>query len=150
LARSVIEVSGQYPIVGYYTYSPPYGEDEASFPLINDDMLKNKLVLPHNAGYDGSFWTGICILNPNNYPVTVSVTPYDDAGRPMENLVMPISLGVGEKETFTVQSKFGGSTSDIYFITFEENTLAPIGGFYLFGNIVDGKLSVEMLSGANM
>ncbi|MBC2714672.1 MAG: hypothetical protein HF978_05115 [Desulfobacteraceae bacterium] len=150
-ARSMLEITGQYPVVGYYTYSPPYGKDEASFPLINDDMLKSKLVLPHYAGQGGHFWTGICICNPNNYPVTVSVQPYDGNGRAGEDLMMTtMSLGAGEKEIFTVRSKFGDSASDISFIEFEENEQAPIGGFYLFGNIKNGKLSVEMLTGANM
>jgi len=150
LSGSVLEITGQNPIVGYYSYSPPYGKDEASFPLLTADMLKSKLVLPHNAGQEGGFWTGICICNPNDYSVSVTATPYDSDGQALEDLVMTMPLAAGKKEILTVRSKFGAEASRISFIEFEETSQAVIGGFYLFGNIFNGKYSVEMVSGANM
>lgn len=150
IARSILEITGQHPIVGYYTYSPPYGKDEASFPLISDDMLKPRLILPHYAGQGGQFWTGICVFNPNQHAVNVSVQPYDGSGQPLDDLAVTMALGASEKKIFTVHSKFGDAAADISFIVFEEKSSSPIGGFYQYGNNKDGKPSVEMLTGANM
>ncbi len=146
---SILEVCGQLPIVGYYTYSPPYGYDEASFPLMDQSMFKSDLVLPHYAGQGGYFWTGICICNPNADSVSVKIQPYDNKGEMDEGSVTTISLDAGAYEVFTIRSLFGETVSkEIAFITFQAQE--PIGGFYLFGNMKDGKPGVEMLCGANM
>lgn len=149
-AGSVLEISGQFPITGYYTYSPPSGKDEAGFPLMNDAVFANKLVMPHYAGQGGYFWTGVCVCNPNHFPVDVSVKPIDNNGAVIEDLVYSMPLDSGEKDIFVVGFKFGKRAGEIAFIEFEETGGASVGGFYLFGNMKDGACSMEMLTGANM
>ncbi|MFZ2630271.1 MAG: hypothetical protein WA081_02445 [Desulfosalsimonadaceae bacterium] len=151
-AGSVLEISGQYPITGYYSYSPPSGKDEAGFPLMNDAAFASKLVMPHYAGQGGYFWTGVCICNPNDFPVDISVRPFDGNGAVIDDLVTSMPLEAGAEKTFTVRSEFGEQASTIAYIEFQEEAFgAPIGGFYLYGKEKgDGTPGVEMASGANM
>ncbi len=149
LYRSVLEITGQYAVVGYYTYSPPYGGDEASFPLLDANSFAGELVLPHQAGDQGSFWTGAGVCNPSTRTVEVTASPYNHDGVKMQEAVEKISLGPGAYDVFTVSSKFGENASRISFIRFQSNN-GPIGGFYMFGNIKDNRQSVEMLAGANL
>jgi hypothetical protein len=113
-------------------------------------MLKNRLVLPHNTGEGVPFWTGVCLFNPNGYSVTVTALPYDGGGRPREDLLEELTIRAGEKEIFAVHSKFVNLGEEIAYIVFEAEAPSVIGGFYLFGNMVGRRMSVEMLTGANM
>jgi len=151
-ADSVLEISGQYAITGYYSYSQPIGKDEASMPLLTADDFSGRMVVPHHAGQDGwQFWTGVGVCNPNDFAVKISVKSFDASGTLIDDLGESISLAAGAKEIFTVGEKFGNRASEIAYMEFEEELYgAPIGGLYLYGDMKNGKSGVEMLSGANM
>lgn len=150
LYRSVLEITGQYPIVGYYTYSPPYGGDEASYPLLDSKEFNNELLLPHYAGSGGAFWTGVCVCNPSGDSINVVMEPVDNSEKIISDGVKTVSLGPGAYDVFTVDQRFGEAASKISFIKFHSTNGSAIGGFYLYGNMKNGVPSVEMLSGANM
>jgi hypothetical protein len=149
LYRSVLKISGKYPIVGYYTFSAPNVGDEASYHLLDSNTLSAKLVLPSQAGDSASFWTKVGICNPGSGSVKVTMRPYDAAGLAISGAAKTISLGPGAYSVFTLSQKFGEDASRIAFIKFQSNS-SSIGGYYLLGNMKDNRQSVEMLAGANM
>jgi len=149
LYRSVLKISGKYPIVGYYTYTPSNIGDEASYHLLDSNILSDELVLPHQAGNSSTFWTKVGICNPGSSSVKVTMKPYDATGLVIPGSVKAITLGPGAYNVFLVSQKFGEAASRIAFIKFQSNS-GSIGGYYLFGNIKDNRLSYEMLTGANM
>jgi hypothetical protein len=149
--RSILEIRGEHPFVGYYTYTPRSGGDEASYPLLDEADLKPELTLTHYAGRGGYWWTGICVSNPSSFAVTVRVEPYDDDGNLMDGSVEYLDLDAGGCEVFAVRPFFGEATSEISFINLTtEEAQAPIGGFFMYGNMSDGKRMADMLTGANM
>lgn len=151
LFHSILDIVGQYPIAGYYTFSPSNGGDAASYPLMDVSFFKPELVLPHNPG-NAYWWTGIDLCNPNGFPVEVEIAPYDDSKDLMADHVVRINLEAGAYDVFLLGDLFKDVQSDISFITFQTKGVmpAPIGGFYLYGNMNNGQESVETLSGANM
>jgi hypothetical protein len=151
LYRSILEISGKYPVAGYYTFSPSTGGDDASFPLLDENALKSELVMPHYAGGD-RWWTGVGICNPNVNSVQILITPYDRNGDAMEALVETIQLPSGAYDVFNIKMKYGGDAADIAFmkITSADPEDALIGGFYLYGNKYNTYGVVKSLSGANM
>ena len=146
LYHSILEITGRYPLVGYYTYSVPDGKDNASYPLLDDSFFKGALSLPHYPGNDGYWWTGAVVCNPSSFAVTVRIEPYDRDGNLLEVRVISVNLDAGAYDVFEVASRFGESASGISFIKFRtEGDSGAIGGFYLYGNA-----GCHILSGANM
>ncbi len=152
LDRSILKIFGENPIAGYYSYSPPYGGDEAFYPLMDAQSFKAGLVLPHFAGKGGYFWTGIVICNPADYEVQVNMTPYGANGDAMAT--KSETMAPGAYTVFRVEQAFPDAVSKIEFIRFEGKDVlgadAPIGGFYMMGNMIKGVPKVEMVAGANM
>jgi hypothetical protein len=147
LYRSILEITGPYPLVGYVTYSTINGKDYASYPLLDDAHFKRMLSLPHYAGNDGYWWTGVVVCNPSGgAAVTVKIEPYDHDGKLLEGSVLSVNLGAGAYDVFDVASRFGESAPGISFIKFRtEGDSGAIGGFYLYGDSGN-----RILSGANM
>jgi hypothetical protein len=146
LYHSILEITGRYPLVGYFTYSTLNGKDDASYPLLDDAYFKSTLSLPHYPGNDGNWWTGVVVCNPSSFAVKVRIEPYDRDGNLMEGRVISVNLDAGAYDVFEVASRFGESASGISFIKFRtEGDSGAIGGFYLYGNSGD-----RILSGANM
>lgn len=146
LYHSILEITGRYPLVGYYTYSVPDGKDNASYPFLDDSFFKGALSLPHYPGNDGYWWTGVVVCNPSTVAATVIIEPYDHDGKLMEGSVMSVVLNAGAYDVFEVASRFGESESSISFIRFRtEGDSGAIGGFYLYGDRGN-----HILSGANM
>lgn len=146
LYHSILEITGLYPLVGYFTYSVPNGNDNASYPLPDDTYFKSTLSLPHYPGNDGYWWTGICVCNPSSFAVKVRIEPYDSEGNLMEESVIYLNLDAGAYDVFEVAYRFGEVASRISFIKFcSEGPGGAIGGFYLYSNSGD-----HILSGANM
>jgi len=146
LYHSILEITGTYPVVGYFTYSTISGGDKASYPLLEDSDFKGTLSLPHYAGNDGYWWTGVVVCNPSSFAVTVRIEPYDGTGNLMEGRVISVNLGAGAYDVFDVASRFGDSASGISFIRLRtEGDAGAIGGFYLYGDSGN-----QILSGANM
>ncbi len=54
LYHSILEITGRYPLVGYFTYSTINGTDDASYPLLDDTHFKSTLSLPHYPGNDAA------------------------------------------------------------------------------------------------
>jgi hypothetical protein len=146
LYHSIVEITGLYPLVGYFTYSTLNGGDDASYPLLDDTHFKSTLSLPHYAGNDGYWWTGVVVCNPSSFAVKVGIEPYDRDGNLMEGRVISVNLDAGAYDVFDVASRFGESASGISFLKFRtEGDSGAIGGFYLYGDIGN-----QILSGANM
>ena len=146
LYHSILEITGRYPLVGYSTYSTPTGGDKASYPLLDDTNFKGTLSLPHYAGNDGYWWTGVVVCNPSSSAQKVLIEPYDRNGNLLEGRVTSVNLDAGAYDVFDVASRFGDAASAISFIKFRmEGDAGAIGGFYLYGNRGD-----QILSGANM
>jgi hypothetical protein len=147
LYHSILEITGRYPLVGYFTYSTLSGTDDASYPLLDDTYFKSVLSLPHYPpGNDGSWWTGVAICNPSSFAVNVRIEPYDLGGNLLEGRVISVNLDAGAYDVFEVASRFGESASGISFLKFRtEGNSGAIGGFYLYGNRGN-----YILSGANM
>lgn len=152
LYRSILVITGTYPVAGYYMFSPPNGGDEAMYPLLDDTAFKNELVLAHNADDGGQWWTGVGLLNPNAYPVEIFLNPHDGAGL-MAPDAQTLTLKPGAYEVFTIRARFGKAAEEIAFMTFsaKDPVGAPIGGFYLYGNTGNRMIgNMKSLSGANM
>lgn len=152
LYRSILEITGEHPIAGYYMYSPPGGGDEAAYPLMDDAAFQNELILAHNADEGGRWWTGVGLLNPNAYPVEIFLTPHDGVGG-MAADAQTLTLKPGAYEVFTIRARFGEAAAGIAFMTFsaKDPVNAPIGGFYLYGNTGNRQIgNMKSLSGANM
>jgi hypothetical protein len=73
LYHSILEITGDSPLVGYFTYSVPDGRDNASYPLLDDSSFKGALSLPHYPGNDGYWWTGVVVCNPSAVAQTVRI-----------------------------------------------------------------------------
>jgi len=147
LYHSIVEITGRYPLVGYFSYSPSNGQDKASYPLLDDSSLKSALSLPHFPGDNsGYWWTGVVLCNPSLFPETVRMEPYDYDGNLMEGRVLTVNLEAGAYDVFDVASRFGEPAAGISFIRFRtEGSSGAIGGFYLYGNRGN-----NILSGSNM
>jgi hypothetical protein len=146
LYHSILEITGRYPLVGYFAYGTPNGGDEARYPLLDDTHFKGTLSLPHYAGNDGYWWTGAVVCNPSAVAEKVLIEPYDRNGKLLEGRVISVNLDAGAYDVFDVASRFGDAASAISFIKFRtEGGTGAIGGFYLYGNRGD-----QILSGANM
>jgi hypothetical protein len=152
LYHSILEIAGEYPLVGYYTFSTSDAEDDASFPLLDEMDFQDELILPHNTGHGADFWwTGFGICNPIGAAETVRIDPYDYDGNLMEDIVSRLLLEPGAYEVMDVQSLSAERFSEISWIKFsvEEPQGGLIGGFYLYGNKSEESPNT-MLSGANM
>jgi hypothetical protein len=147
LYHSILEITGQHPLVGYFTYSTINGTDYASYPLLDDTHFKSTLILPHYPGNDGYWWTGVVVCNPSAVAaVTVMIEPYDLHGNLLDGRVISVNLDAGAYDVFEVASRFGESASGISFIKFRtEGDAGAIGGFYLYGDSGN-----RIFSGANM
>ncbi len=146
LYHSIMEITGFYPLAGYYTYSVPNGNDNASYPLLDETNFRGTLSLPHYADDIGFWWTGIVVCNPSTVAETVKIEPYDHDGKLMEGHVLSVNLDAGAYDVFDVTSRFGESESSISFLKFRtEGDSGAIGGFYLYGDHGN-----QILSGANM
>ena len=147
LYHSILEITGLYPLVGYFTYSTISGKDYASYPLLDETHFKSMLSLPHYPGDDGYWWTGVVVCNPSGVAaVTVRMEPYDHNGNLLEGSVISVNLPPGAYDVFEVASRFGESAPGISFIKFRtEGDSDVIGGFYLYGDSGN-----RILSGANM
>lgn len=146
LYHSILEITGLYPLVGYFTYSTLNGGDDASYPLLDEAHFKGTLSLPHFAGNDGYWWTGAVVCNPSSFAVKVGIEPYDRDGNLMEGRVISVNLDAGAYEVFDVASRFGEAASGISFLKFRtEGDSGAIGGFYLYGDREN-----HILSGSNM
>ena len=142
--HSIVEIDGEYPIAGCYTYTT--GQDEVTLSLLGADDFQKELVLPHCAAKSsGQWWTGVGIFNPFSSLVTVEVRPYDLDGNLIAQGIKNINLDSGKYEIFSAGSYFGEKGSRISFIKFNVTGTGYIGGFYLYGNRDN-----TMLSGANM
>lgn len=146
LYHSILEITGRYSLVGYFTYSTINGKDDASYPLLDDTHFKSALSLPHYAGNDGYWWTGVVVCNPSAAAVTVRIEPYDRDGNLLAGSVLSVNLDAGSYDVFEVASRFGEAASQISFLKFRtEGDSGAIGGFYLYGDSEN-----RILSGANM
>ncbi|WP_166404926.1 hypothetical protein [Desulfonema ishimotonii] len=144
LHSSILDISAELPVAGYYTFASP--NDKADLPLPDSDDLKTDLIMPHYAGNDGFWWTGVGVFNPSESDLTIQGTPYDINGQEMASAGQQIVLFPGEYDVFTVKDRFGENiASEIAFIKFAALEGEKFGGFYLYGNLTN-----EMLSGANM
>ena len=146
LYHSILEITGRYPLVGYFTYSGVNGEDDASYPLLDDTCFKDTLTMPHYPASSDYWWVGVGVCNPSFFAVTVRIEPYDNDGNLIEESIARLNLGAGAYEVFAVRSMFGEASSEISFIKFcTEKPGGAIGGFYLYGDRKN-----RILSGANM
>ncbi len=155
LYHSILEIAGEYPLVGYYTFSTSDDADEASFPLLDEVDFQEELILPHYPGDSADFWwTGFGICNPTGAAETVRIEPYDCDGNLMEDIVSRLLLEPGAYEVMYVQSLSAERFSEISWIKFcvEEPQGGSIGGFYLYGKRSEESPNTtsRMLSGANM
>ncbi len=143
--HSMLEVTGEQPLAGYFTYSS--SADTAAFPLLDASRFSRTLILPHYPPPAGKWWTGIGLCNPTPAPITVQAKPYDKSGTLMEEVAGSFAIEPGMYHVFTVQSFFGQQAAKkVSFIIFEvDDPEGMIGGFYLYGN--EGNL---MLTGAVM
>lgn len=146
LYHSALEITGLYPLAGYYTYNVPGRTDNASYPLLDENAFKNVLHLPHYAG-NSYWWTGVVICNPLTVAQMVRMEPYDLNGNLMADRVQTLNLNAGAYEVFDVKARFGQAASTLSFMVFRtENASGAIGGFYLYGN----HKNKNILSGSNM
>ncbi|MCX5839673.1 MAG: hypothetical protein NTW71_14355 [Deltaproteobacteria bacterium] len=146
LYHSILEITGQYPLVGYFTYSTLNGKDNASYPLLDDTHFKSTLILPHYPGNEGYWFTGAVVCNPSSFAVQVRIEPYDRNGNLLEGRVISVNLDAGAYDVFEVASRFGEAASGISFLKFRtEGDVGAIGGFYLYSDSGN-----HILSGANM
>jgi hypothetical protein len=146
LYRSILEITGSFPLVGYFTYSVTDGNDSASYPLLDHSAFKNVITLPHCAGNDGYWWTGVVVCNASTVAEMVRIEPYDHHGMLMDGYVMSVDLDAGAYDVFDVASRFGEFDPPISFIRFHaKDDSGAIGGFYLYGDLEN-----RILSGANM
>jgi hypothetical protein len=145
--HSIVEITGGLPLVGYYRYGTLSGKDFAIYPLLDERNFRGALNLPHYAGNDGYWWTGVVVCNPSpEYAVTVSMEPHDRSGNLMAGQIMTVRLDAGAYDVFDVASRFGAAAPDIGSIRFRaQDAAGVIGGFYLYGNT-----GHDVLSGANM
>ena len=149
--RSMFEISGDYPLSGYVTYAADNG-DAASYPLLDSKKLKTELIMPHAAYNNRRWYTGVGVCNPNTYPVTVLILPYDQNG-PMSAAVEYLDLAPGSYDVFTVYRMFPGLAAEIAFLKIRslKPDIAKIGGFYLYCNSSARNLKPRTLvSGGNM
>jgi hypothetical protein len=145
LYHSLLEITGLSAVAGYFTYSVPNGTDKASYPLLDDSSFKGELVLPHYPG-DGFWWTGVVVCNPSTVPEEVTIEPFDQDGKLMEESVQSVNIAAGGYEVFDVAARFGAVAPSISFVIFRtQGDAAAIGGFYLYGNSGN-----TILSGAKM
>lgn len=152
LYRSILEITGEHPIAGYYMYSPPGGGDEAAYPLLDNAAFKDELVLAHHADEGGRWWTGVGLFNPNAYPVEIALTSHDGSGGSASE-PRTLTLNPGAYDVFNIRDRFGTTAADIAFMSFsaKEPAGALIGGFYLYGNTGNRRIgNMKSLSGANM
>jgi hypothetical protein len=151
--RSILEISGAYPLAGYIAHAENNG-DSAAYPLLTDDDFKTDLVMPHAAYGNGQWFTGVGVCNPNPYAVEVLAIPHNQDGQPMESIAEGLFLEPGAYEIFTVHQKFFKNAKEIAFLKFrsEEPEGSKIGGFYLIGNSVTAQnpKSAALVSGGNM
>ena len=147
LYHSILEVTSDAPIVGYYTYSLLNHQEEAKYPFFRNEDCSSEMVLNHNAGEKGFWWTAACLFNSALDPVTLQIEPFDDNGNLLQNKVKQLQLAGGGYEVLLMKKLFGiPDVAEISFVKFR--VLEPqgrIGGFSMYGAV-----NSNMLSGANM
>lgn len=147
LFHTALSVKAQNLFTGYYSYRETTpGKDKASMALISQSGLSNTLILPHYPGTQ-TWWTGVGIFNPTPEEAVVQVESVDFEGNPAEH--QQIILAPGEYEIFFAADMISQDVP-VSFFRFRESSGNSIGGFYLYGNRVDGIPSTNMLFGANM
>ncbi len=147
LYRSVLEVAAELSFTGYYTYRRSGMNDIVRYPLYEPDAARQQLILHHNAGKKGYWWTSACIFNSGMDPLTVVMEPYDHKGLQLEGESREFSLAGGAYDVFLMQTAFGIVNAEkISFVKFrvKEGT-GRIGGFYMYG-----AMNHSMIGGASM
>lgn len=150
--RSILEISGEFPLSGYVAYMA--GKGDASFyPLLNNTDFKTELIMPHVAYNQGRWYTGVGVCNPNDYRLSVSITPYDHNGQALIPMGIELSLDPGGYEVFTVHNMFPSLINNTSFLKIQavDPSEVLIGGFYLYGNAGGQNLAPrQLVSGGNM
>lgn len=104
--------------------------ENTGYNYLSGILLSNEtastLYYPHVAS-DSQWWTGIVAYNPNDTPVTLTITPYDDQGTQLETRTVDV----------TAKGKYVGTASGLNLpagtVWFKVEGSAPIAGFELFG-----------------
>ncbi|MBI5557278.1 MAG: hypothetical protein HY885_06535 [Deltaproteobacteria bacterium] len=146
LYHSIVEIYAEKDFAGFYTYQSASKTDKAKYPLISTAMLDSELVMPHNPGANGYWWTGVGVFNPMGSIRNIEVLPYGKQGQLLAAQKKNFQLAGGEYKVFTLNGLFGDIAADISFIKCRPlGDNDTIGGFYLYGG--NGE---KMLGGAVM
>jgi len=150
--QSAITLDGKLPFAGYYSFQGKQGGDDVRLPFLDANDFSSELILPHYAGKGGYYWTAVCLFNPlNEMEIDIVMEPYGEDGLLIENEVRSLHLSSGSNERFGISSIFGESANSISFIRFRVNTPGGlIGGYYLFGNIINSVQATDSLCGGVM
>ncbi|MGM0681886.1 MAG: hypothetical protein ACQES8_06640, partial [Thermodesulfobacteriota bacterium] len=135
LYRSILEINGELPFSGYFTYTKMENKEPASFPLIAAGDLASELIMPHYPA-TSDWWTGIGIFNPLvAEPQTIYIKPYGAEGELLPDMIKTLDIAGGGYETFIVAAVYADKADDISFIKFRtEDGNGLAGGFYLYGS----------------
>jgi len=149
LYHSILRLTGTQPFVGYYAYQSSRSHDQAKLPLLDATMFGSQVTLPHFAGKDTGWWTGVGLFNPSEASVRIEIVPHAAAGAILEGVraqLEPITLAAGAYDVFQLANLLGDAAAEVSHVEFLVlDGQGEIGGFYLYGN-----KKAQGLAGANM
>ena len=131
--RSLIMTSGK-EMAGYFAYENQLAEDDIYFPLMSDDLLGNRLAIPHVASGNPEWWTGINLFNPSLETSVVRLLPYDAQNQYMEGYGVELSISGNSRRVFNVSELFDPVTGSIASIAVEVLSGPDIVALYGMGN----------------
>ncbi len=147
LCQSAFKFSSDASFCGYANYQGD--ADYVSLPLINDNLLTSVLILPHVAVGAG-WWTGVSVFNPQQETISVKIIPTHIDGYNWDDEIRNLSITGGGRKCFALSNLWAlGTIEKISYITIESANNESIGGFYLYGNQINGG-PLKSLAGSNM
>ncbi len=149
LFHSMLELKGNIPFAGYYSYRLIAGGDTVMLPLVRFDSLDHSLSLPHYPGLN-DWWTGIVVGNPNGDQIRVEIEPYGHDGRLIQELIDTLDIPAGGYQVLLGANLWGERSNDVAFVKFSVDEDKKLCGFYLYGVRKGDMLAGDMLAGANM
>ncbi len=145
ISSGILKIGSENEIAGYYKYIVSSQKDFISIPFTDADDMKMVQTIPHVAS-SSTWWTGVSLCNIGDQSSVLKIIPYDDAGNPLAEGVVRLTLEKNEKYTNLVAGIFANNPD----LTISHLVISVEQGSPVFGTYGYGSSDMKMLAGSKL